>query len=91
MHRYGAAAREEMTLAMRRLALGLVVLSLAIPLAASESQALVYGCSIAGNWTCNPTPNRCDQDGSGPVMTFPNSIICERPLGPKPAPRRRRH
>lgn len=44
----------------------------------SPSQAAVYGCSIAGQWQCYPSPQRCYKNGSYlSVVKFPNYQACQ--------------
>ena len=52
-----------------------VVLFAASP---SPSQATVYGCSIAGQWQCYPSPQRCYKNASYlAVVKFPNYQACQ--------------
>lgn len=42
------------------------------------AQATVYGCSIAGQWQCYPSPQRCYKNGSYlAVVKFPNYQACK--------------
>jgi len=44
----------------------------------SPSQATVYGCSIAGQWQCYPSPQRCYKNASYlSVVRFPNYQACQ--------------
>ena len=56
------------------LLLGVVLLS-ASP---NPSLATVYGCSIAGQWQCYPSPQRCYKNASYlSVVKFPNYQACQ--------------
>jgi hypothetical protein len=42
------------------------------------SHATVYGCSIAGQWQCYPSPQRCYKNASYlAVVKFPNYQACQ--------------
>lgn len=44
----------------------------------SPSQATVYGCSIAGQWQCYPSPQRCYKNASYlAVVKFPTYQACQ--------------
>jgi hypothetical protein len=44
----------------------------------SPSQAAVYGCSIAGQWQCYPSPQRCYKNASYlAVVKFANYEACK--------------
>ena len=46
------------------------------------SQAAVYGCSIAGQWQCYPSPQRCYKNASYlSVVRYPNYKACQAKKG----------
>ena len=51
---------------------------LTLPLAVNEAHATSYGCSIAGNWGCYPSPRKCYEYGSTPVHRFPTVAACKK-------------
>lgn len=51
------------------------IVSIASP---GPAKAAVYGCSIAGQWQCYPSPQRCYKNASYlSVIKFPNYAACQ--------------
>jgi hypothetical protein len=48
-------------------------------LSTSVARSAAYGCYVAGNWACYPTPQICYDHGSGPVQSYPTSSACREP------------
>jgi hypothetical protein len=43
-----------------------------------NAEATVYGCSIAGQWKCLPTPTKCYRNSSYlDVVKYPNYAACQ--------------
>jgi hypothetical protein len=54
-----------------------------------EARSATYGCSVAGNWECYPTPQICYNYGGAAVQSYPSSAACQRQAnGPKSSPKR---
>jgi hypothetical protein len=52
----------------------------------TEARSPSYGCSVAGNWECYPTPQICYNFGGTAVQTYRSSTACQRKAsGPKPS------
>jgi hypothetical protein len=65
-------------LCSRQCSLPLLLGALLLAIAPSSSQATVYGCSIAGQWQCYPSPQRCYKNASYlAVIKFPNYQACQ--------------
>jgi hypothetical protein len=45
---------------------------------AANAEATVYGCSIAGQWKCYPSPKQCYRNSSYlNVVKYPNYAACQ--------------
>jgi len=61
-----------------KLALALLLAAFGLTGSPTPSQATVYGCSIAGQWQCYPSPQRCYRNTSYLyVVKFPNYQACQ--------------
>lgn len=50
----------------------------ALEFCTSNADAAVYGCSIAGQWKCYPTPKQCDRNNSYLyVFKYPTYAACQ--------------
>ena len=44
----------------------------------SKAEATVYGCNIAGQWKCYPSPKQCYRNSSYlNVVKYPNYAACQ--------------
>jgi len=56
----------------------MALMVIALQLVPAKSEAAVYGCSIAGQWQCYPSPQRCYKNTSYlNVVKFPNYAACQ--------------